>query len=337
MRERTVSAAWVGQVLEAMADEGLDTSEFCRRAGLDRGRLVRPDGRFSLDQLSELWRHAVVHAQDQTLAIRMGSAIRLAGYGVVGYSMMASPNLHAALFRMCRYTKIISDITEMSLCTLDVGVRLDFKLHIQTDTAHRQRHEFTFISVLTLCRWITARDLCPLRIEFQFPKPADLQPYQDIFRCPLHFGSVENGILFSHADLALRLPTANPGLTALHDHLAEKGIRALSESRTIAAVRRELVARLPDGEPGRELIAQALGMSQTTLHRKLQKDGTSFHLLLDTIRRELAEHHLASDMVSLLEITYLLGFSDQSTFNRAAKRWFGASPGQTRQRLKTQQ
>jgi len=74
-------------------------------------------------------------------------------------------------------------------------------------------------------------------------------------------------------------------------------------------------------------------MSERTLHRRLAVEGTSFQRLLDDTRRELARHYLGQREVSLADIAYLLGFTDQSSFFRAARRWFGSSPRDYRIRL----
>ena len=69
------------------------------------------------------------------------------------------------------------------------------------------------------------------------------------------------------------------------------------------------------------------------MQRRLTAEGTSFQLLLDDTRRELAQHYLGQKTVSLADIAYLLGFSDQSSFFRASRRWFGSSPRDYRIRL----
>ncbi|WP_443082945.1 helix-turn-helix domain-containing protein [Variovorax sp. HW608] len=54
---------------------------------------------------------------------------------------------------------------------------------------------------------------------------------------------------------------------------------------------------------------------------------------MDGTRRELAQRYLRQPEVSLVQATYLLGFSDQSIFHRACKRWFNTSPGSYRSRV----
>ena len=90
---------------------------------------------------------------------------------------------------------------------------------------------------------------------------------------------------------------------------------------------------LPKGDPRRIEIAGTLEMSERTLQRRLEAEGTSFQRLVDDTRRELARQYLAQTDMSLADAAYLLGFGDRSSFFRASKRWFGASPRHYRIRL----
>ena len=77
-------------------------------------------------------------------------------------------------------------------------------------------------------------------------------------------------------------------------------------------------------------IAQGLGYSTRSFHRKLAEDGLSFQTLTKETRAELAEALLKDQSYSLAEIAFLTGFSEQSAFTRAFKRWMGATPAQFR-------
>jgi AraC-like DNA-binding protein len=72
-------------------------------------------------------------------------------------------------------------------------------------------------------------------------------------------------------------------------------------------------------------------MSSRTLNRKLSALGTNYSQLLETVRHELAEQYVADPSLSLSEISFLLGFSEQSAFSRAFKRWNGRSPSAFRE------
>jgi AraC-like DNA-binding protein len=72
------------------------------------------------------------------------------------------------------------------------------------------------------------------------------------------------------------------------------------------------------------------------LQRKLHEEQTSFSEIYNSIRRELANEYVQDSQMSMTEIAYLLGFSEQANFSRAFRRWYGISPSEARQNLLTQ-
>jgi AraC-like DNA-binding protein len=189
------------------------------------------------------------------------------------------------------------------------------------------------MTILSFCRWVANRDLRPLALELRFPPPADPQPYRDAFKCPLHFNAAVNALLFAGADVIAPLPTAHPLLAEVHERLASEHLQRLDYAQTSSRARAAILRRLADGEPRRAEIAKELEMSERTLQRRLEAEGTTFQRLLDDTRRELAQQYLGQTDLSLADACYLLGFGDLSSFFRASKRWFGTSPRQHRLRL----
>jgi AraC-like DNA-binding protein len=104
----------------------------------------------------------------------------------------------------------------------------------------------------------------------------------------------------------------------------------------VSAVRTSIMATLPDSADA-EHVADALHMSTRTLQRRLAEAGTTFRDVLDGVRSGLAESYLTDTTVSIPEVAFLLGFSDQSSFHRAFHRWTGWAPGRWRRERKTPQ
>jgi AraC-like DNA-binding protein len=75
-------------------------------------------------------------------------------------------------------------------------------------------------------------------------------------------------------------------------------------------------------------VAKSMALSPRTLQSRLDGEGTSCKQILDDVRKELALGYLERDDLSLSEIAFLLGYSEQSAFNHAFKRWTGHSPGE---------
>jgi AraC-like DNA-binding protein len=87
---------------------------------------------------------------------------------------------------------------------------------------------------------------------------------------------------------------------------------------------------LRERAPSLRAIARRLHMSPRTLQRRLEAYGTSFHALVDDLRRELALAYLADPRLSLAEISFLVRFSGRSAFHRAFRKWTGRTPLQHR-------
>ncbi|MFN2165755.1 MAG: helix-turn-helix domain-containing protein, partial [Anaerolineae bacterium] len=63
---------------------------------------------------------------------------------------------------------------------------------------------------------------------------------------------------------------------------------------------------------------------------KLREEGTTYRTVLDELRQETALHYLERQDVPTVDVAFLLGFSEQSAFNHAFRRWTGTSPQQYR-------
>ena len=247
--------------------------------------------------------------------------------------MMSCNNLRAAFERLIRYLLILSDALTMTMIEERAGWRVTFVLLGGERPVPRQRIEFIFITVISFCRWITGRDIHPLAVDLPYPTPEDSAPYRAAYRCPVSFDAAGASMLFGDADLATALPTSNPLLADLHERFAGEYLAHFDHAQTSYRAREVIIRRLPDGEPRRDEVASALCMSERTLQRRLEEEATSFVELLDDTRRELAEQYLGRLNLSLGQAAYLLGFADQSSFFRACRRWFDASPGQYRSQL----
>jgi AraC-like DNA-binding protein len=67
-------------------------------------------------------------------------------------------------------------------------------------------------------------------------------------------------------------------------------------------------------------------MSTRTLQRRLRDWGFSFEEMVDDLRHTEAVRRLAIGQESMMEIAFVLGYSDQAHFTRAFRRWTGMAP-----------
>jgi len=334
--QTSCAAFWVKGVADTLKAVGLDVPALFKEAALELAALDDPDARFPTEGLSLLWQLAMTRSNNPAIGLANSNVVKPGNFDVVAYAMMSSPNLLGILERAVRYVDVLSDAATLTLADDRDGHRLILELDGGRQPVPRQRFEFDLMTVLSFSRWVTNRDLRPLEFELRFPPPADLQPYHDAFRCPLRFNAPVNALLFARADVTLPLPTAHAELAQMHERVASEHLQRLDPAQTCHRTRAVIVRHLQDGEPRRPKISTILGMSERTLQRRLAAEGTSFQGLLDDTRRELARHYLGQRSVSLADIAYLLGFSNQRSFFRASRRWFGSSPRHYRVRLLTE-
>jgi AraC-like DNA-binding protein len=80
-----------------------------------------------------------------------------------------------------------------------------------------------------------------------------------------------------------------------------------------------------------EDVAGQLGISVRNLQRRLKALGTTYQMLLDESRQNLAMKLIRDESVPLYEIAYMVGYAEPSAFYKAFRRWTGATPGDYRQ------
>ena len=95
--------------------------------------------------------------------------------------------------------------------------------------------------------------------------------------------------------------------------------------------RSDLIDLFPSGRARAKVVAGNLGMTERTMHRRLASENTSFGQIHERLRRDLALKYVREEKLNLQQIAYLLGYSDQSAFSVAFRRWTDRTPTEMRQ------
>lgn len=289
------------------------------------------DARLTEADCASLFDRAAALLHDDALGLHVGESIRLGHYGVLGYVAMNCATLGEALSRLNRYQALVLDIGPMQTQMKTGEVRLSW--NPDTERPFRQLAEFNLAGLVTFVRWISGHSGGPRRLEFNYAAPANVSEHQRIFDCELRFDQKHYAIVFPDDWLRQPLSQPDPAMRELMLRLAEKQMLGLSRTDALAKARGLIAKHLSEGELTLEQLAAQLDMSARTLQRKLKDEGLGYTQLFDSVRKELAERYLADPNLDLNDLAFLLGFSEQSAFQRAFKRWLGESPGAYRKRL----
>jgi len=174
-------------------------------------------------------------------------------------------------------------------------------------------------------------------VRFEFVAPGPTEPpdeHATVLGCPVEFGASRTEFIVSQATWDQPVRTADPNLVNLLERQAEKLLAQLPRASTLVEdVRREIRAAMAGGDQRIDEIAKRLAMSGRTLQRHLAIDSLTYAAIVDEVRLETAKISLADLSMSLPQVSYFVGFEEQSSFSRAFKRWTGASPKDYRQAL----
>jgi len=178
-------------------------------------------------------------------------------------------------------------------------------------------------------RLLTGRDNAPMDVSFQFPEPREAAAYRHFYGGTVRFAAARTCLAFTAGYLELPVIMANPEMARLIRAQAEAQMERLAEEpEFLRSFKTVLLQGLAIGRVSAEEVARHLGLSVRTLHRRLQDHQCAFRDLLDQLRYDRARHYLEQPQHSLAEVAFMLGYTEQSAFQHAFKRWTGMTPGQ---------
>jgi AraC-like DNA-binding protein len=158
-----------------------------------------------------------------------------------------------------------------------------------------------------------------------------MEEYERVFRCPVIFGHKENSITVHAGIVNTPILYSNPGLLQYFENYAQEFMTEMDrQDQYTRAVTKIILARMDDEALTINKVAKEMSMSVRTLQNHLKGEGVVFSDLLKDIRKKLAKKYLQQNY-SVADITYLLGFSEPSVFQKAFKRWSGVTPRQYRE------
>lgn len=284
--------------------------------------------RMPLAAQDQLWAALSEASGDPLIGLRVGLEIQVGHLDSVGLLLMSCDTLGGALEALLEYFPIISEGSHFETEPLPDGLRLHYRPGF--DTLVEIRAEAVLGCLVHLSRWMTGHQFAPTELGFRHAARADMTRYRALLDCPLEFGQASYYLVYRSADLDIPLIQAN---AAMREHLrgvADSMLANLhSDSASLAHKVGALVRAHPDW--GKERVAEQLGLSGRHLNRRLAEEGSSFKLLRDATLLRMAEERLRGDQ-RIADIAEALGFSDESAFAKAFKRWAGVTPARFRER-----
>lgn len=316
----------IGETLQK--DYGIDPAPIFGQLKIDTSVFRRPGARVPLSKMTRLWDMAVYMTDDQQFGLRAGARAEPSDFYVLGHTWLASGTLRGALERLSRYVHVLSTAISKSEVVEEDGMIVYVESFPDPAIViNRTADEAGMVAFFKLCEIIRRERVRPLKAELVFPADTARDYLDEFLGCPVSYGNEREKFYFSKEVFEEPLPGYIPDVLDSTSRIAEQYLESLDQSKVATEVRRLLVQMLPSGKADQDNVASRLYRSTSTLQRQLSAEGTSYRDILESTRRSLAEKYLREGDYTQAEIAYMVGFSDQSNFARAFRRWTGMSPG----------
>lgn len=264
----------------------------------------------------------------QPVGLQIGAQVKIRHTGVLGYLVLNSESLGDALetYLLCE-----KHFYRDNLARLDVT---DTRWQIAWPQIHGQETELPAqVALSALVTFMRQRfpDSCVIKgVDLTGPVPANGAVFENFFGCPVSFAAQALSVSFDRRSPDTPVSEVIPGAFR---RLRQQQIQAFdnvikSSDPFLRRLQQITLRLLPEGRISLAAVASEFDCSERTVQRKLGHYHLSYQHLLDGVREQLALKYLQRTSLSLTEISMLLGFSEQSAFNRAFKHWTGSTPGE---------
>lgn len=322
-----ITSLFVRKVLSE-ADASVDRKALLRAVGivpasLDDPATMVPDNEY----YAFLERLAVLDANGTTIPLRAGAAMRCDDYGAFGLAWKSAINLRGSYERAQRYARVLTNVSTYEVEASEDGAFVNLHRVGERRLGMRLSNEASIASIVSLSRQVSTEVFNPIGVYFRHPAPKSTVDHENYFGCAVAFESKRDALLVSNETLQIPNKLGDESISRFFDTHLEIEISKFEDDSTLERLVRVQVSKsLSEGVPTISALAQHFGMSGRTLQRRLSEQGYSFKTMVDEVRRQLADRLLKQTNYSLTEVAFMTGFSEQSAFNRAFKRWQGQTP-----------
>lgn len=268
---------------------------------------------------------------NKKIGFEFGQAITIDRWGILGYIAFTSPTLKTALAKQRKYQTLAGNLGSPSSELINNSLLLKW-----IPAYHCSHHvvEEIITGWATLAVNLSQNKVKPSAIYFHHSFKGNTShkgAFEDFFGCPVFFEHDFNGIKIEQSSLDVPLLTVDDTINQALCHQADNLLANIVEQSPIESINLFITNQLPFGVPEIDDAAKQLGLSVRTLQRKLSDNQLNFTGMIDKMRKELALSYLSNTNTKVIYIAQMLGFSEQSAFQRAFKRWMGQTPKQYRE------
>jgi len=323
----TISIAFVAGALEGAAQRGLELDPLLAKAGIPPATLHSPEARVSATAYARLLR-LIAQVLDDEFFGQDSRRMKVGSFAMLCRAVVHCRTLESALARTLRFFGLVLDDIGGTLVRDGASVRLTLTERDPRAPARIFAHETLLMFTHRLCCWLVNRRLQPLAASFRYAEPAHGAEYRVLFTPRLRFSQAETCLVLDARLMELAVVRDERALKDFLRLAPDNLLMRYKDDQGVAVHLRRLLRQLPPPDwPSFDAMAESMGVSASTLRRRLDAEGHSYQGIKDRLRRDMAIELLSGTRQSVMAIAAELGFAEASAFHRAFRKWTGFCPG----------
>ena len=303
---------------------GVDPQVMLETAGLGALALGRTEARVTAGQYFDCWNTMEVLSPRPDYVPHLGVAIARGPVIPVFFTLSCAPDMETGLMRLAQFKSLLGP-TLMRVFWDGGLLRLEFDSVDARVPMPPSLGALQLLVAVENIRGAAAHLVCPVAAGFDGSEEERRMIAGPLGVMPERSHAAY--VAFSPEDAKRRFISENPDLWSDIEADLKLQLAAQNDRWPVAdRVRGALVDLMPAGRTGAEDVALALGISRSTLQRRLREEGTSYQAVLDATRRDLAIRYLTKTSLRVDEIANVLAYRDANSFSRSFRRWTGLTP-----------
>ena len=308
---------------------GIDPAHALERAGFGSNALALATRGIAAHQSFDVWNAMVELADREDLAEYLGIAIARGPVVPVFLALSCAPDLESGLHRLSRFKSLIGPV-RMSVMKDAHQLVVEYQSVDASVEMPATMGALHLVFSVEKARGLMAHPLRPLAATLKATEPYRRSLGQFLGVVP-EYGETTS-LRYALLDAQRPFIGSNDRLWAdlerdLEQQLMLRGERSAMSARVCSA----LLDLFTGGRSSAEDVSRHIGVSRSTMQRRLREEGLSFQGVLDNARKDLAIRYLSKSVLSNSEIAYLLAYREQGSFFRSFRRWTGTTPDKFRQ------
>lgn len=318
----------VTRYIRAMEQWGIDRVSLLAGSGIDVATVNDPETWISHEQYAAVVTNMHRLTGDSGLFFHLCRTIKVSDFGLIGYAMITARTLREVTELWIKYSdSLIGQYCRPAWGDDPQGNELVFHSPLPPGLLHRFEIEQSVVGGIKVVQELTGVDTVLESVAFAYPAPPHRALYDDALRCPLQFDAPQTVVRLLQPTFDTPVKTSNEEIFSLCAEHCSRVMTLLPSASDLLSRLRTLFLAQPSQLPDLHTASLALGMSPSTLLRKLDACGHSYQSIKDQFRYDLAREYLRSEQMAQKQVAYLLGFSSPSNFYRAFKAWSGMTVG----------